>query len=397
VASTNRPMKPATAAIHAGQAPEPRTGAVMMPVFQTSTYAQPWPGKHTGYEYSRTQNPTREASEAAIAGLEGIGVDGAEAVAFASGLAATEAVLHLLPAGAKVVSGDDVYGGTYRLFTKVFAKHGFAFDFRDLQAAIEAGALAEAIPAGTHLVWLESPTNPLLKITDIQAVAARCAEVGALLAVDNTFATPIFQRPLELGAHLVVHSSTKYLNGHSDVVGGVVVANDPALLERLRFIQNAVGAQQAPWDAWLILRGLKTLHVRMERHQANAQRIVAWLEAHPEVALVHYPLADSSPFASVARKQMSGFGGMISFVLRGDLARAERFVASTRLFTLAESLGGVESLIELPAIMTHASVPAEERRARGIADGLVRLSVGIEDADDLIADLEAAMAVSRDS
>lgn len=376
----------ATQVIHAGQSPEPRTGAVMQPVFQTSTYAQEWPAKHTGYEYARTHNPTREALERNVAALEG----GKHGIAFGSGLAATETVLHNLPAGAHVVCGDDVYGGTWRLFKRVFEKRGLTFSFVDFSAV----PLEQAIPAGTSLVWLESPTNPLLKITDIAAVAERAHAVGAKLAVDNTFATPYFQRPLSLGADLVVHSMTKYLNGHSDVVGGIILTADDALHAELRFLQNAVGAVPGPWDAWLVLRGLKTLAVRMKQHQENAQILVDWLAHHPEVERVHYPMLPTDPGYAIARKQMSGFGGMVSFVLKGDLRRAEAFCARTKLFTLAESLGGVESLIELPAAMTHASVPVDERRARGIADGLIRLSIGIEDVNDLRADLEQAMKAS---
>jgi cystathionine gamma-lyase len=377
-----------TKVIHAGQSVEPITGAVMPPVFQTSTYAQPWPAKHTGYEYSRTQNPTREAMERAIAALEG----GVEAVAFSSGLAATSTVMHMLPSGSQVVSGDDVYGGTYRQFERVFRAHGIGFRFEDL-AAVD---LRSVITAETTLVWLESPTNPLLKVTDIAEVVERAHAVGALVVVDNTFATPIFQRPLDLGADIVLHSTTKYLNGHSDVVGGVLVARDKAVGERIRFLQNAVGAVPGPWDTWLTLRGIKTLALRMERHQQSAQKIVEWLVRHPEVSLVRYPMWEGDPGYAIARKQMSGFGGMVSFVLDADLARAERFTALTRLFTLAESLGGVESLLELPASMTHASVPAAQRRARGIEDGLVRLSIGIEHVDDLIADLDQAMERSKD-
>jgi cystathionine gamma-lyase len=359
----------------------------MQPVFQTSTYAQAWPARHTGYEYARTHNPTREALERCIAALE----RGEHGVAFGSGLAATECVMHSLPPGARVVCGDDVYGGTYRLFRRVFEQRGYVFSFVDFNSV----SVDDAIPEGTAMVWLETPTNPLLKIFDIRALAARAHAVGAIVAVDNTFATPIFQRPLELGADIVVHSTTKYLNGHSDVVGGVLVCRDAAIHEKLRFLQNAVGAVPGPWDTWLVLRGLKTLHVRMQRHQENARRIVAWLAAHPEVSRIHYPMLPSDPGFAVASEQMSGFGGMVSFVLTGNLARAEKFCASTRIFTCAESLGGVESLLELPASMTHASVPAEERRARGIEDGLIRLSIGIEDADDLIADLAAAMDASR--
>jgi cystathionine gamma-lyase len=377
----------ATRCIHGGQSPEPRTGAVMQPVFQTSTYAQAWPAQHTGYEYARTHNPTRQALERCVASLE----SAKHGVAFSSGLGATEAVLHTLPANARVVCGDDVYGGTWRLFMKVFEKRGLQFSFHDLAAT----PLEEAIPEGTDLVWLESPTNPLLKIADIAAISARAHAVGAKVAVDNTFATPIFQRPLELGADLVVHSTTKYLNGHSDVVGGIVLVSDDALHDAVRFIQNAVGAVPGPWDTWLTLRGVKTLALRMARHQENAAKVVAWLLAHPDVRHVHYPLLATHPGNDIVRRQMSGFGGMISFLLDADLARAEKFCASTKLFTCAESLGGVESLLELPATMTHASVPAADRRARGIEDGLIRLSVGIEDPDDLIADLAQAMEASR--
>jgi len=373
-----------TLAIHGGQSPEPVTGAVMPPVFQTSTYAQDGVGRHRGYEYARTHNPTRQALERALASLEG----GAHAICFASGCAATDAVQHLLSAGDVVVCGDDVYGGTYRMFTQVFARLGVDYRFVDLAAVHPA----EAIPEGAKLVWLESPTNPLLKVADIRALCRRAREVGALVAVDNTFATPVFQRPLELGADLVVHSTTKYIGGHSDVVGGAVVTRRDDLHERLRYLQNAVGAVPGPWDCWLTLRGIKTLPLRMARHQENARAVLAFLKSRPEVDRVWYPLDDSHPHAAVARGQMSGFGGMISFELDADLAAAERFCESTRVFTLAESLGGVESLLELPAAMTHASVPPDVRQAIGIRDGLVRLSVGIEHADDLIEDLRGALS-----
>jgi cystathionine gamma-lyase len=293
----------------------------------------------------------------------------------------------MLPADAKVVGGDDLYGGTFRLFERVYKRRGISFSYADFTKV----SPADAIPAGTHLVWVETPTNPLLKITDIAAVAKRCKEVGALLAVDNTFATPYFQRPIALGADLVVHSTTKYLNGHSDVVGGVVLTSHPQVAQDLRFLQNASGAVPGPWDAWLVLRGVKTLGVRMARHQENAKRVVSWLAANPRVTRLHYPMWERDPGFAVASKQMSGFGGMISFVLDCDLPRAERFVSSTKLFTLAESLGGVESLVELPASMTHASIPRPQREALGIDDGLVRISVVIEHADDLLADLEQAL------
>ncbi len=379
--------KISTKVIHAGQQHEPITGAVMQPVFQTSTFAQPWPAKHTGYEYARSQNPTREALERCLAALEG----GTHGICFGSGLAATNAVMQMLPANAKVVCCDDLYGGTFRLFTKIFVKAGLSFDFVDMTGA----DFDEVIPEGTDLVWIESPTNPLLKVVDIAGIAARCKAIGAQLAVDNTFATPVFQQPLSLGADMVVHSTTKYLNGHSDVVGGVVITADDAIGEAIRFVQNSAGAVPGPWDTFLALRGLKTLAIRMDRHQSNAKKILAWLQAHDEVSKVHHPLLPDHPSYAIASKQMSGFGGMISFVLKGDLARAEKFVASTELFTLAESLGGVESLIELPASMTHASVPAEQRAALGLVDGLVRLSVGIEDVDDLIQDLQQAMDSSK--
>jgi cystathionine gamma-lyase len=376
-----------TKVIHAGQSHDPRTGAVMQPVFQTSTYAQPWPAKHTGYEYARTHNPTREALERCVAALEGA-VDG---IAFASGLAATTAVMQTLPEGAKVVCGDDLYGGTFRLFTQLFRKAGLKFAFEDLAA----GDLDALIPEGTHLVWIESPTNPLLKVIDIAAVAARCKAIGALLAVDNTFATPIFQRPISLGADLVVHSTTKYINGHSDVVGGIVLTARTELTEQLRFVQNAVGAVPGPWDTWLTLRGVKTLAVRMKQHQENARAVLAWLEGRSEVSRLHYPLRQADPGYAIASRQMSGFGGMVSVVFDLSLAQAELFCASTKVFTLAESLGGVESLIELPASMTHASVPPAQRKALGLDDGLVRLSVGIEDAQDLIADLDQALRIAK--
>lgn len=377
-----------TRVIHGGQQHEPVTGAVMPPVFQTSTYAQPWPAQHTGYEYSRSQNPTREALERCLADLEG----GVEGIAFASGLAATATVLHTLPKGARIVVGDDVYGGTYRQIEQVFRPLGMQVDYVDFSQV----SPAEVLDDGVDMVWIESPTNPLLKVADIRAIAERAHQVGAVVVVDNTFATPIFQRPIELGADLVLHSTTKYLNGHSDVVGGAVVAKTAELAEKLRFLQNAIGAVNGPWDAWLTLRGIKTLALRMERHQQNARRIASWLSSHPDVKLVRYPFLDSDPGFAIATAQMSGFGGMVSFVLDADLERAERFCALTRIFTLAESLGGVESLLELPASMTHASVPAADRAARGIEDGLVRLSIGIENADDLIADLDQAIERSRD-
>jgi cystathionine gamma-lyase len=379
-----------TIAIHAGQPPEPRTGAVMTPVFLTSTYAQKGPGRHTGFEYSRTQNPTRFALEANLAALEG----GTWGLAFNAGLAASTAVLSLLEAGDHVVAGDDLYGGSFRLFDKVFRRFGLSFTYVD---ARDPRAVAAAIGPRTRLAWVETPTNPLLRLFDIAAIAKLCRARGVLVAVDNTFMTPYFQRPLALGADLVVHSTTKYLNGHSDVVGGAVVGAEPALRDRLAFLQNAMGGSQPAFDSFLVMRGTKTLPVRMERHQQNALAVARWLEARREVARVFYPGLRSHPQHALARRQMSGFGGMVSFALREDrrtLARARSFLEHLRVFTCAESLGGVESLAEHPAIMTHASIPPERRRALGISDGLIRLSVGIEHADDLIADLEQAFEAS---
>jgi cystathionine gamma-lyase len=382
-----------TLAIHAGQPPEPRTGAVMTPVFLTSTYAQRGPGEHTGFEYSRTQNPTRFALEANLAALES-GSSGAWGLAFNAGLAASTAVLSLLEAGDHVVAGDDLYGGSFRLFDKVFRRLGLSFTYVD---ARDPRAVAAAIGPRTRLAWVETPTNPLLRLFDIAAIAKLCRARGVLVAVDNTFMTPYFQRPLALGAHLVVHSTTKYLNGHSDVVGGAIVGSDPTLRDRLAFLQNAMGGSQPAFDSFLVMRGTKTLPVRMERHQENALAVARWLEARREVARVYYPGLRSHPQHALARRQMSGFGGMVSFVLRegrGTLARSRAFLKSLRVFTCAESLGGVESLAEHPAIMTHASIPPDRRRALGISDGLIRLSVGIEHADDLIADLEQALEAS---
>ncbi len=359
-----------TLAIHAGQEPEPITGAVMTPIFQTSTYVQPHPGEGK-WEYSRTHNPTRTALQECIAALE----SGKHGIAYSSGLGAIDAIIRLLQPGDKILCGDDVYGGTYRLFTKEWERFGFDFSFVDTtDPNLE-------IPDGTKMVWVETPTNPLLKTSDIEAISKKAKEKGAVLVVDNTFATPVFQRPLELGADIVMHSMTKYLNGHSDVVGGIVITNNDDIAEQLAWIQNSVGAVPGPMDCFLVLRGLKTLHVRMERHQANAKHLAKWLEEHPKVSKVMYP----------------GFSGMISFVLDGSLEQATTFVKSTRLFTLAESLGGVESLIELPAIMTHASVPPEVRKEIGIDDGLIRLSVGIEYIDDLQADLEKAITLAFSS
>lgn len=370
-----------TLAIHGGQAPEPITGAVTPPIFQTSTYRQPAPGEHTGFEYSRTQNPTRFALERAIASME----NGRFGLAFGSGCAATATVIQLLDAGDHVVAADDLYGGTVRLFDQVMTRRGNSFSY------VEPGntaAIAAALRPQTKLVWLETPTNPLLKLADIKAVADVCRKHGAILAVDNTFASPISQRPLELGADLVVHSTTKYIGGHADVVGGAIATRDQALYDRLAFLQNSVGAVPGPNDCYLTLRGLKTLALRIERHQQNAMVLAQWLEQHAQVEKVIYPGLPSHPQHALAREQMDGFGGMISFYLRGGLDEARSFLGALRLFVLAESLGGVESLIEHPAIMTHASVPKDRREALGIADGFIRISVGVEHVDDLRADLE---------
>jgi cystathionine gamma-lyase len=377
-----------TLAIHAGQAPDPTTGAIMTPVYLTSTYAQASPGVHKGYEYSRTQNPTRFALQDCLAALEG----GTHGLAFASGLAATDAILHLLDAGDHVLASDDVYGGTFRLFDKVFRRHGLSFSYVDMS---DAGNVARALRPHTRLVWIESPTNPMLKLVDLSEVARVCKAHGALTVVDNTFATPYFQRPLEMGIDVVTHSTTKYLNGHSDVIGGAVVVKDDGLAERLRFLQNAVGGVPSPLDSFLVLRGLKTLHVRMARHAENALLLARHLLGHPQVETVTYPGLPSHPQHALALRQMSGFGGMLTFVIRGGLPAARAFLEAVRVFACAESLGGVESLIEHPAIMTHASVPRETREALGIADGFIRVSAGIEAGEDLLDDLERGFAAAR--
>jgi cystathionine gamma-lyase len=376
----NRKARLETLAIHAGQAPDPTTGAIMTPVYLTSTYVQDGPGGHKGFEYSRTRNPTRDALEGCLAALEG----GRHGLAFASGLAATDAVLHLLSAGDHVVHSDDVYGGTFRIFDKVHRRHGLSFDAVDMT---DPARVERALRPETRLVWIETPTNPMLKLVDLAAVAAIARRHGARTVVDNTFATPCFQRPLEHGIDVVVHSTTKYLNGHSDVVGGAIVTSDDDLHARLAFLQNAVGGIPSPMDSFLVLRGLKTLPVRMERHAVNALALATFLEGHPQVERVLYPGLPSHPQHALARRQMSGFGGMISFVLRGGLPAATAFLRAVRIFACAESLGGVESLIEHPAIMTHASVPAATRAALGIADGLIRVSAGIEAVEDLKDDL----------
>jgi cystathionine gamma-lyase len=358
--------------IHAGQHPEPATGAVMTPIFMTSTYAQSGPGEHKGFEYSRTQNPTRFALEANLAALE----NGKWGLAFASGLAATTTILHMLSAGDHVVAGDDLYGGSYRLFERVFRQTGLDFTYVDPR---EAKHVEAALTPKTKLCWIETPTNPLLKEADIAAIAKICRARHVLLAVDNTFLTPYYQRPLELGADLVVHSTTKYLNGHSDVVGGAVCGNDAALRDKLAFLQNAMGGVPSPMDCFMVLRGTKTLAVRMERHTENAKAIVAWLRERREIDRVVYP----------------GRGGMVTAFFKLELEAIRKMLRAVKVFACAESLGGVEALIEHPAIMTHASIPKEKREAIGITDGMVRLSVGIEHKDDLIADLEAALNAAR--
>lgn len=377
-----------TRAIHAGQEPDPTTGAIMTPIYATSTYVQRSPGVHRGFEYSRTQNPTRLAYERCVADLEG----GARGLAFASGLAATAAVLELLDAGSHVIAGDDLYGGTFRLFERVRKRTaGLETTFVDLAGP---GALEAALRPNTRLIWVETPSNPMLKLVDLGHVARFAADHGLLAVADNTFATPYLQRPLEHGFDAVVHSATKYLNGHSDIIGGIVVTREAELGERLAFLQNAVGAVAGPFDSFLALRGLKTLHLRMERHSSNALAIAQWLESHPAVEHVIYPGLASHPQHSLARTQMSAAGGMITVLLHGDLERVRRALESFRVFALAESLGGVESLIEHPAIMTHASLPPEVRAQLGITDSLIRLSVGVEDVEDLIEDLAQALRFS---
>jgi cystathionine gamma-lyase len=374
-----------TRTVHAGQAPDPSTGAIMPPIYATSTYVQESPGRHLGYEYSRTQNPTRMAFERCVADLEG----GTHGFAFASGMAAISTVLELLDTGSHVVAMDDLYGGTGRLFGQVRTRSaGLRFTYADLSdpAALEAALLPD-----TRMVWVETPSNPLLKLVDLEATARVLAGRDLLLVVDNTFATPWGQRPLEYGAHVVLHSATKYLNGHSDMVGGVAVVRDEALAGRMAFLQNSVGAVLGPFDSFLALRGLKTLALRMERHTRNAAIIAAWLEGHPAVERVVYPGLESHPQYELALRQMGG-GGIVSFFVKGGLDAARRVLERCRIFALAESLGGVESLIDHPGIMTHASVPAERRQALGITDNLIRLSVGVEDPADLQADLDQALS-----
>ncbi|MBX3692214.1 PLP-dependent aspartate aminotransferase family protein [Dokdonella sp.] len=376
-----------TRAIHAGQSPDPSTGAIMVPIYATSTYVQESPGVHKGYEYSRTQNPTRMAYERCVADLEG----GRQGYAFASGLAAAATVLDLLDSGSHVIAMDDLYGGTYRLFERVRRRSaGLDFSFIDLN---DKDALKAALRPDTRMIWAETPTNPMLKLVDLARIGAFARKHGLILVVDNTFCSPMLQRPLEHGAHLVLHSATKYLNGHSDMVGGVVVAGDDAeLAEKMAFLQNSVGAVAGPFDAFLAMRGLKTLHLRMRAHCEGALEIARWLEKHPAIERVIYPGLKSHPQHALAKRQMDGFGGIISVEVKGGLRKARRMLERCHLFALAESLGGVESLIEHPAIMTHASVPAANRKRLGISDGLIRLSVGVEDVIDLRRELAAALA-----
>ena len=379
-------MKFATKAIHAGQEPDPSTGAIMTPIYQTSTYVQEAPGKHKGFEYARTQNPTRLALEKNIAALE----NGLFGYCFGSGMAAIDAVVKLLKPGDEVIATNDLYGGSYRIFTKVFERYGIRFIFIDLS---DASNIAKYITNKTRMIWAESPTNPMLNIIDIAAIKKQINHRDdIILAVDNTFATPYLQRPLELGADIVVHSATKYLGGHSDVVLGAAVCNNPILAEQIKFMQNSCGAICGPHDAFLVLRGIKTLHVRMDRHCENGMKIANFLSTHPKVANVYYPGLTSHPNHAVASKQMKMYGGMISITLKGDrMEDALTVLTHSHLFSLAESLGGVESLIGHPASMTHASIPKEEREKSGVTDSLIRLSVGIEDVDDLIHDLSNAL------
>lgn len=376
-------MKFSTKAIHAGQEPDPRTGAVSVPIYQTSTYAQEGIGKHKGFEYARTQNPTRQALEQNLAALE----NGRGCFAFASGMAATNAVMTLLKAGDHVIVSDNTYGGTFRLFDKVLRKYGLEFSYVD---AREPQAVEDAARAETRMVFIETPTNPVMSLVDIQAVSEITRRRGIRLVVDNTFMSPYFQRPLELGADIVVHSTTKYLNGHSDSIGGAVILNDEEDIQQLGFIQNAAGAIISPMDSWLVMRGTKTLAVRMRQHDENGRIVAQFLSEHPKVQKVYYPGLKSHPQHELARRQMSGFGGMISFET-GSLERAGRLLENVKVCTLGESLGGVETLISHPATMAHASVPEVERQRLGITDGLVRISVGIEDVEDIIGDLDQAL------
>jgi cystathionine gamma-lyase len=379
-------MRFATRAIHVGQEPDPATGATIVPIYQTSTYTQEAPGKHKGYEYSRTANPTRSALEECVASLEGADYG----LAFASGLAATTATMSLLSPGDHVVAGDDLYGGTYRLFDKVLPRTGgLEFTYAD---TTDPSAVERALRPETKLLWIETPTNPMLTLSNIAILCEMAHERGAVVAVDNTFASPYFQNPLSLGADIAVHSTTKYMGGHSDVIGGAVVTSNPDFYEGIKFYQNAAGAVPGPFDSWIVLRGLKTLAVRMRQHEENALAVAEFLQDHLQVETVNYPGLPSHPQHELAKKQMSGFSGMVSFTLRGGAEAAYAAMQKTRVFSFAESLGGVESLITHPATMTHAAIPREQREARGITDGLMRLSVGIEDKEDLVADLDQAIS-----
>jgi len=383
--SPENTMKLATKIIHAGAEPDPSTGAIMTPIYQTSTYVQSAPGQHKGYEYARSQNPTRKALEDALAIIE----NGKYGLAFGSGVAATDAVIKLLSPGDEVIAANDMYGGTYRLFTKVFEKFGIKFIYVDTTIVAN---VEQAITTNTKLIWIETPTNPLMNITDITAIASISKKAGTILCVDNTFASPYLQNPLDLGADIVMHSATKYLGGHSDVIQGALIMNDPSLKDQLYFIQKSCGAVPGPMDCFLVLRGIKTLHVRMQRHCENGAKIAHYLRSHPKVERVYWPGFEDNSGYAIAKKQMRDFGGMISFTLKdSSIEAANKVLSSTVLFSLAESLGGVESLINHPASMTHASIPREERIKNGLSDGLIRLSVGIEDADDLIADLNQAI------
>lgn len=382
-------MKFNTRAIHAGQNPDPSTGAIMTPVYLTSTYVQESPGVHKGWEYSRTHNPTRRAYENCIANLE----SAKYGFAFASGCAATTTVLHMLKMGDHVVAMDDMYGGTFRLFNRVLKNNGIEFSFIDLT---DSNNLESALQSNTKMIWIETPTNPTLKLADIRTICEIAHKKNIIVVVDNTFMSPYFQRPIELGADIVVHSATKYIGGHSDVVGGVAVTSNAEIAEKLAFLSNSMGGVQGAFDAFLALRSLKTLPLRMKAHAENAQKVAEFLEKHPKVQKVLYPGLSSHPQHALAKKQMHGFGGMITFFIKGGLPAARHFLESVQVFALAESLGGVESLIEHPAIMTHASVPAEQRKILGIDDSLIRLSVGVEDCDDLISDLKQAFDQIKD-
>lgn len=381
-----RNKKAATKFIHAGAEPDPSTGAIMTPIYQTSTYVQAAPGQHKGYEYARSQNPTRAALETALAVIE----NGQYGLAFSSGVAATDAVIKLLSPGDEVIAANDMYGGTYRLFTKVFEKFGIVFKYVD---TTDTANITAALTSKSKLIWIETPTNPLMNITDIAAVAAISKKAGTLLCVDNTFASPYLQNPLDLGADIVMHSSTKYLGGHSDVIQGALIMNDTALRDQLYFIQKSCGAVPGPFDCFLVLRGIKTLHIRMKQHCENGAVIAHFLRNHPKVDRVFWCGFEDHHNHTIAKAQMKDFGGMMSFTLKDDsVAAANKVLSSTKLFSLAESLGGVESLINHPAVMTHASIPREERIKNGLTDGLIRLSVGIEDAEDLVEDLQQALA-----